>query len=230
MADFLKVHGLLTQHTVKETGRWRSGGEGVYAGGSCIFMAPPPELVPSLMERLFRWLKANRKNVHPLIASSVFHFEMVFIHPFADGNGRLARYWQSALLGEWNPLFYYLPFENQIKDHQKDYYDAIALSENHGDSTAFVTFMLRMIDEALASLLKESQHLLLEEDPYVVALLKIMRKGESYSLRQLMDALHLSSRSSFLKNYLSKALAKGLVCLLYPESPHNPRQRYYRPK
>ena len=52
--------------------------------------------------------------VNYLVLSSIFHYEFVFIHPFRDGNGRMARFWQTAILGKWNKLFYYLTEEDSI--------------------------------------------------------------------------------------------------------------------
>ena len=92
-----ELHGIMTYLTVDESGKFRRGAEGVFDGDRCIFMAPPPEMVSPLMEQLFSWMKQNAKSVHPLILSCVFHYEFVFIHPFSDGNGRMARLWQIRL-------------------------------------------------------------------------------------------------------------------------------------
>lgn len=95
-------------------------------------MAPPPHLVPDQMDSLFRWMREASATVHPLILSSVFHYEFVFIHPFSDGNGRIARLWQTALLSTWNPVFQYLPLESRIHEFQDDYYEAIAACHSAG--------------------------------------------------------------------------------------------------
>jgi Fic family protein len=224
LEDFLRVHSLLTEHTVRESGHYRSGGEGVFDGDRCIFMAPPPEMVPSLMDDLFEWVRASSKTVHPLIYSSVFHFEMVFIHPFSDGNGRMARYWQSVLLGSANPLFYYLPLENEIKNNQEGYYEAIALSENRGDSTVFVEFMLSMILSSLKGVSVSKN--LADLSPFEKKLLESMLDGESYSLTELMAKIRLKSRSAFLKNYLRPLMDKGLVAMTLPDAKRSRNQRY----
>ena len=224
LEDFLRVHSLLTEHTVRESGHYRSGGEGVFDGDRCIFMAPPPEMVPSLMDDLFEWVRTSSKTVHPLIYSSVFHFEMVFIHPFSDGNGRMARYWQSVLLGSANPLFYYLPLENEIKNNQEGYYEAIALSENRGDSTVFVEFMLSMILSSLKGVSVSKN--LADLSPFEKKLLESMLDGESYSLTELMAKVRLKSRSAFLKNYLRPLMDKGLVAMTLPDAKRSRNQRY----
>jgi len=124
--DLLNMHGIMTKYVVEEAGEFRNGEEGVFSNGECIFMAPPAQRVPQLMNDLFKWMDRSKKNVHPLIISSVFHYEFVFIHPFSDGNGRMARLWHTAILSKWNPIFEYIPIESQIEKFQDEYYDAIA--------------------------------------------------------------------------------------------------------
>jgi Fic family protein len=223
--DFLIVHGLMTAHTVKESGQFRSGNEGVFSGEECIFVAPPPKRVPSLMNDLFSWVNENKETMHPLIYSSVFHYEMVFIHPFSDGNGRLARYWQSALLGSWNPLVYFLPVENEIKDNQQDYYEAIRQSEAKGDSTVFIEFILSMIKQSLIKVLHDQTNF--EELPArLVRLLQKMKPGVFYSKKELLNMLSLRSGSSFYNNYLKPLLSGDFIVMEDPKSSHNPNQRY----
>jgi Fic family protein len=121
--DLKKVQGIMEYLLKDDAGRFRDGDEGVFNGDTCIFMAPPPQFVPSLMQDLFGWMSTNRKEVHPLIMGAVFHYEFVFIHPFSDGNGRTARLWHTMLLNEWNPVFAYIPLESQIEKFQNDYYN-----------------------------------------------------------------------------------------------------------
>ena len=116
---------------------------------SASFMAPPARLVPQLMDELFGWMKRSDSSIHPLILSSVFHYEFVFIHPFSDGNGRMARLWHTAILAKWNPVFEYIPIESQIEKFQSEYYDAIAKCHVDGASTHFIEFMLSQIDKVL---------------------------------------------------------------------------------
>ena len=142
-------HGIMTKYVVEESGDFRRGEEGVFNGDECIFMAPPAQFVPQLMDDLFAWMKEEKNNVHPLIMSSVFHYEFVFIHPFADGNGRMARLWHTAMLAKWKPVFEYIPIESQIEKFQDDYYEAIARCHVEGESTTFIEFMLMQIDKIL---------------------------------------------------------------------------------
>ena len=115
----------MTKYLVEECGEFRHGEEGVFNGDECIFMAPPAQFVPQLMDELFEWMKKSRNSVHPLIMSSVFHYEFVFIHPFADGNGRMARLWHTAILAKWKPVFEFIPIESRIEKFQDEYFDAI---------------------------------------------------------------------------------------------------------
>ena len=153
--ELKKFHGIMTKYIVEESGDFRSGEEGVFNGEECIFMAPPARFVPQLMNELFDWMKEVKDQMHPLILSSIFHYEFVFIHPFTDGNGRMARLWHTAILAKWNPIFEYIPIESQIEKFQDDYYDAIAKCHVEGESTVFIEFMLTQIDNTLAELLNQ---------------------------------------------------------------------------
>lgn len=125
----------MTKYLVEESGKFRLGEEGVFNGEQCIFMAPPARFVPKLMEDLFDWMRSVKNDVHPLILSSVFHYEFVFIHPFSDGNGRMARLWHTAILAKWKRIFEYIPIESQIEKFQSEYYEAIAKCHVAGEST-----------------------------------------------------------------------------------------------
>ena len=125
--DLKRVHGVMTYLTLDESGEFRRGNEGVFdENGNCIHVCPSPEQVNELMKKLFKWMEDNNGIIHPLILSSVFHYEFVFIHPFKDGNGRTARLWQNIILSNWEEIFEYVPIESQIKKYQEDYYSAIA--------------------------------------------------------------------------------------------------------
>jgi Fic family protein len=135
---------------VDAPGRYRAGGVGVMAGDLLVHMAPPAHRVPGLMADLLAWL--GRAEDHPLISSSVFHYELEFIHPFADGNGRIGRLWQTLILSRWQALFADLPVETLVHAHQDAYYQAIADSTEAASATPFVLFMLTMIRAALDEL------------------------------------------------------------------------------
>lgn len=138
---------------IPEAGRYRKGGAGIVKGGSLTHLAPRAANVPMLMKDLFRYLKNSEELL--LIKSCVFHYELEFIHPFADGNGRMGRLWQTLILMRQFPVLAYLPFESLIAAHQKDYYRALSISDKQGTSTFFIAFMLRILREALDELLSE---------------------------------------------------------------------------
>lgn len=140
---FLKAHALLMGDVLKNAGQFRGQSVGIHQGGQVIHVAPPAHQVSGLMADLLTWLKQSEH--HPLISSSVFHYEFEFIHPFMDGNGRMGRLWQTLILSRWKPMFQFLPLESIIRDHQKAYYEALAQADSDANATAFITFMLDAI-------------------------------------------------------------------------------------
>lgn len=132
---------------LQNAGRFRSNAVGIHKAGVVHHVAPPADRVSGLMAELIQWL-ANTKD-HPLIASSVFHYEFEFIHPFSDGNGRMGRLWQTLILSQWHPLFLSLPLESVIKEHQQHYYQALEQADDEANSTPFIHFMLSVIAETL---------------------------------------------------------------------------------
>ena len=145
--DMLKAHGVMMQALIDDAGRFRRTGVGVFSEQGCVHMAPPADRVPMLMDDLFEWLSTSRD--HLLIRSCVFHYEFEFIHPFADGNGRTGRLWQSLILGKLHPLFEHLPVENIVHANQQAYYDAITESTRCANSAPFIDFMLGEILKTL---------------------------------------------------------------------------------
>ena len=227
--DLKKVHGVMTYLTVDESGEFRKGNEGVFdENGNCIHVCPPPEQVDGLMKQLFNWIKNNNGIVHPLILSSVFHYEFVFIHPFKDGNGRTARLWQNVILSNWEEIFEYVPIESQIKKYQEEYYSSIANCDHNGNSTEFIEFMLKMIDETLEDLMDSTSVQANHVSSYVNKLLDVMESGVAMSTSELMEKLNMKSRISFRDNYLSPALENGLIKMTNPDKPTSKNQMYYK--
>ncbi len=145
-ADLLAAHRQLMLGLLDHPGVYRSGGVGVMGDGKVLHMAPQANRVPKLMGQLFDWLGNTRE--HPLIASSVFHYELEFIHPFADGNGRMGRLWQTLLLSRWQPAFAWLPVESLVHQQQQAYCQALNASTKASDSAPFIRFMLSCILDA----------------------------------------------------------------------------------
>ena len=146
--DLLAEHELMTKDTVEEHGRFRSGGIGVFAGKIPIHVAPPAGQVPELVAQLLVWGKDA--DLPQVIKSCIFHYEFEFIHPFADGNGRMGRMWQTLLLYQENPVFGWLPVETIIARQQEEYYSAIQQSTKENDSAIFTEFMLTALAEAVS--------------------------------------------------------------------------------
>lgn len=145
--DLLKCHRVMMNGLVSEAGRFRSGNVGVFDGDALIHVGTPATYVPEVMANIFEWL--TRTSIHPLLSSCVFHFEFEFVHPFADGNGRTGRLWQTLLLSRWRPILEWLPVESIIRERQKGYYTTLAKADAAGSSEAFVEFMLEVIRDAL---------------------------------------------------------------------------------
>ena len=144
----LDAHSMMTKGLVQESGCFRSGPVGVVdKQGNILHFGTLPDYIPGLTKELLDWVKNS--NLHMLIKSCVFHYELEVIHPFADGNGRIGRLWHTLLLTQWKPMFAWLPVESIIHDRQQEYYAAINQSNDAGESTAFITFMLSAIKEAL---------------------------------------------------------------------------------
>ena len=156
--DLKKIQGMLTFAIENDSGKFRNHGEGVYDENDiCIFTCPPHTMVPILMDNLFNWMNKEKDNVNPLILSSIFHYEFLFIHPFSDGNGRTARLWQTIILTHWKKLFKYLPIESIIKKNQEEYYTVIQNCNNTGNSNEFIEFMLEIINKAVDGMILEQR-------------------------------------------------------------------------
>ena len=219
--DLLKSHQIMMLDLVDGAGYFRKGGVAVYKGDEVVHMAPPANKVPELIERLFIWLK--EASIHPLIASCVFHYEFEFIHPFADGNGRMGRFWQSLILSKWNPIFAYIPIETVIYDNQKEYYDVLKTADETADSTPFIEFLLKAIRKALLSFSSDIP-LTSEHNEQIQKLLKVLGR-DVLSATQIMKKLKLKNKANFRQNYLNPSIQANLIA---PTSdiPNNPRQRY----
>jgi Fic family protein len=160
--NFQKAHHELMNGLIESAGKYRKQGVGIVKGTKVEHIAPPHENVPHLMKELFEYLKDS--NELTLIKSCVFHYEMEFIHPFIDGNGRMGRLWQTLILMSEYPIFEFLPFETLISQTQDDYYKSLSLSDKSGKSTYFIEYMLSVIDKSLESLLNYNNRILKDLD------------------------------------------------------------------
>lgn len=146
--DFLNAHKILMKGLIDHNGKWRTGGVGVFKGSEVAHVAPRAKRVPLLMENLFEFLKRN-KDITWLLKACIFHYELEFIHPFLDGNGRMGRLWQQLILMKEDSVFEFIPIEVLIKKNQDEYYQVLAACDKLGDSTLFIEFSL---DQILVSL------------------------------------------------------------------------------
>lgn len=192
--DLKKIQGILTFAIEDDSGKFRNHGEAVYDGNIQIFMAPPHRMVPALMDNLFNWMNEVKENVNPLILSSIFHYEFVFIHPFSDGNGRVARLWQTAILAHWKDLFKYIPIESIIRKHQEEYYTAIQNCNNVGNSNEFIEFMLKIIDEAVDGMILNQQETTQETTQKTTQekIINLIKKNPCITQVEMAKALNLT--------------------------------------
>lgn len=160
--SFLKAHKMLMSGLVSKPGKYRTTGVGIIKGSQVKHIAPPASNVTHLMKDLFNYLKNDDELT--LIKSAVFHYELEFIHPFTDGNGRMGRLWQTLILMKEFPVFEFLPFETLISKKQEEYYGVLSKSDKAGNSTDFIGFMLKIIDESLGQLLKYKSRIMTDLD------------------------------------------------------------------
>jgi Fic family protein len=216
--DLLAAHSILMKGLLDAPGHYRSGGVGVMAGAEVIHMAPPAKRVPPLMRDLLHWLKTTGE--HPLIASSVFHYEFEFIHPFEDGNGRMGRLWQTLILSQWNPLLAHIPVETLIHEHQQEYYAALNRSIQQGDSAAFIVFMLHMILDA-APRAQSKARSGAQSEAILLAL-----ASAPLSANELIAHLNLRSKTGAFKRAIKELLENGLIAYTRPDKPSSRLQKY----
>lgn len=202
--SFLKAHDILMNNLIEKSGTYRTKGVGIVKGSRVQHLAPPSQNLPGLMKDLFKYLE-NSEEIE-LIKSCVFHYEMEFIHPFLDGNGRMGRLWQTLILMDKYPVFEYLPFETIISENQEEYYQALSESDKSGKSTKFIEYMLSIIDSSLSELLKFNNRTFTEKErlDYFISL-----NNSEFSRKDYMDVfknISSATASRDLKNGIEKNL------------------------
>lgn len=216
------AHAMLLDGLSADAGQYRRWGVGVVSKHKVVHVAPKPEDVPGLMAELFAWFGATE--MHPLVASAVFHYRFEYIHPFSDGNGRMGRLWQTLRLIEWQPLFQHVPVESLLCQFESEYYDAIAASTESNDAGAFVEFMVRMVDLALRTYPQTDQVADQATDQVNTLLAALGEKVKSSA--ELMADTNLKHRPTFRNNYLNPAIEAGYIERTQPDAPKSPTQRY----
>ena len=206
--DFLKAHQKLMHGLIENSGKYRTKGVDIVKGAKIEHLAPPHHNVPFLMNDLFEYLKDKKELA--LIKSCVFHYEMEFIHPFIDGNGRMGRLWQTVILMHEYPLFEFLPFETLIAKHQSDYYQALSLSDKEGEFTKFIAFMLKMIEQSLSELLQVGEKRLNETERLALFLEDISQDFTRKDYMKHYAKISSATASRDLKNGVEKGLIKKI--------------------
>lgn len=234
--DFLTAHKALILSQENTTDNYRTNNT---INSKKLKVAPQALHIPQMMEDLFSWLSTSTE--HPLIKSSVFHYELKFIHPFVEGNSRIASLWQSKILKQWNPLFILFPVEKFIEATKQQYNSAINESTDTGDSSVFIEYIL---ENTLSTILKIDNSLFLnkeparslapieknttpQETPQVKALINVLRQSDiSLNRKQLQEKLKLKDRKHFRERYLKPAMDAALIEMTIPEKPNSKLQKY----
>lgn len=214
--DFLRAHKMLMKGLIDTSGKYRKQGVGIVQGEKVEHIAPPFENVPYLMKDLFKYLKD--KSELNLIKSCVFHYEMEFIHPFIDGNGRMGRLWQTIILINEYPVFEFIPLETLISKSQKEYYKALSESDSKGNSTYFIEYMLEIIDKTLEQTLNFGSRKLKQIDRlnYFLELGKIEFTRKDY----MLVFKNISSATA------SRDLIKGIDLKLFKKEGEKNKTKY----
>ena len=210
--DLLKAHTMLMEEILKNAGTYRTKNVGVGSEDGVVHVAPPHNQVANLMQQLFSWLKQS--DIHPLIKSSIFHYEFEFIHPFIDGNGRIGRLWQSLILYEWKAIFSAIPIESVVKETQQDYYDALENSGNMGESTPFIEFMLEAILKACENEINNQNNVPLSVPKNVPLkrlekIFDLINDDNNITIDQLADICKVSDKT--VKRDISKLKEQSLL-------------------
>lgn len=210
--DLLLAHTMLMEEILKNAGTYRTSNVGVGSEDGVVHVAPPHNQVSNLMQQLFLWLKDS--DIHPLIKSSIFHYEFEFIHPFIDGNGRIGRLWQSLILYGWKAIFSAIPIESVVKETQQDYYDALENSGNLGESTPFIEFMLEAILKACENEISNQNNVPLNVPLNVPIkrleqILILIKEDNNITIDQLAAICKVSDKT--IKRDITKLKEQGLL-------------------
>jgi Fic family protein len=227
VSDFLEAHKLMTQGLVDEAGKFRSGDVGVFDGDTVVHMGARPQFVPQLVTDLLDWAKSS--DIHPVLKSAIVHCEIETIHPFADGNGRMGRLWQTLILAKWNDVFAWIPMESVVYEKRPQYYDALHNAQIHGDAGEFIEFALSVI---LDTIIAQSKHQVEHKDKHQVelsetqtAVIKALR-GKTLSRKEIFSAIGMSGDSRAFKRHIEPLLTCGLVEMTIPDKPNSRLQKY----
>jgi Fic family protein len=230
ITDFLKAHKLMTQGLVKEAGKFRSGDVGVFDGDVAVHVGARPQFVPQLMDDLFAWAKGS--DLHPVLKSAILHYEIETIHPFADGNGRMGRLWQTLLLAKWNGIFAWIPMEAVIYQKRPAYYETLHIGQTTNENSKFIEFTLSALHEILRS--TNSDLRVTEQDNEQVTeqvgreekILKFC--SEPKTREEIQSFVGITHREHFRAKILKPLLESGKLKMTIPDKPNSRNQKYVR--
>lgn len=220
--DFLMAHKLMMQDMLDDAGSFRSADVAVFNGDRPIHIGARPQFVLDLVKDLF--LCAENSDLHPLLKSAVLHYEIEIIHPFADGNGRMGRLWQTLLLAKWNEIFAWIPMETVLYQNREDYYEAIAKSSQAGDAVFFIEFTLEALWKSISSQKQKEGN--------SIELTKIQKqifsslKEAALSRREIFEKIGMNYDTRAFRRHMEPLLLAGLVRMTIPDKPRSSLQKY----
>lgn len=232
IGDFLKAHQLMTEGLVSESGKFRSGDVGVFDGEVAVHIGARPQFVPQLMEQLFDWAKESE--LHPVLKSAILHYEIETIHPFADGNGRMGRLWQTLLLAKWNTIFAWIPMESVLYQNRPQYYQAIKSAGKANDSGVFIEFTLSaLLDIIIAQEKYMVEHKDKHKDKHkderlsdtMILVLKAL-EAKSLSRKDIFAAIGMKSDFRAFKRNVEPLLIDEYIEMTLPDKPTSKLQKY----
>ena len=233
--DFLKAHKLMTDGLVKESGTFRSGDVGVF-DATWWFIGARPQFVPQLIEELFVWAKSTE--LHPVLKSAIVHCEIEIIHPFADGNGRMGRLWQTLLLAKWKTIFAWIPMESLVYEKRPQYYETLQNVQKNSNSGEFIEFTLFAILETLEAQARHQarhkekhidehidKHIVEQLPDTMLAVLKAL-KSKNLSRNEIFAAISLNNDYRAFKRNIEPLLTDGYIEMTVPDKPSSKLQKY----
>jgi len=228
--DFLKAHKLMTEGLVDEAGKFRSGDVGVFDGDVAVHIGARPQFVSDLIKDLFDW--AKNSGLHPVLKSAILHYEIETIHPFADGNRRMGRLWQTLLLAKWNAIFAWIPMESVMNQNRPEYYDALYYGQHSGDSSRFIEFTLLALLEVLQ---KTNTDLLTAEQDNAQVTDQVDRAEkiiefcvQPKSREEIQSFVGIAHREHFRAKILKPLLDSGRLKMTIPDKPNSRNQKYVK--
>jgi Fic family protein len=239
IVDFLKAHKMMTLDLISESGKYRNGDVGVYDGDRVVHIGARPQFVPQLIEELLSW--AKKSELHPVLKSAILHYEIEIIHPFADGNGRIGRLWQTLLLAKWNEIFAWTPMESVLYKNRQQYYNAIVASRKMNDSGIFIEFTLSALYEAIEEqqrrhVKRHDEHQDRHQDRHQVkrqveitkiqlTILELLKNGD-LSRKDIFSAIGMNGDSRAFKRNIGPLLTNGMIEMTIPDKPNSKLQKY----